>query len=421
MLETLTKEDPERFARLLERIPAGSPEAYPAAVFRGLADATVEAGVLVAVWREGLRLGGSDAERWLVRLIEANRAWDIPVELIEWVAGVATGEPDPAGSGADGDWDADRINMDALNSTRGAAVLALGNLLAENHGRAPVVAPALEALVGDPHVEVRAAVAAALAPLLEIDTDRALAAFSSLTAGAAPALLSSPYFGHFLRVAVHSRRYSAVAPVIAQMLAEPDESLRRSGAKWLTLASFYDSGLDPDVDALLAGDDAAARAAAIEVFADNVAYERTRVRAVDVLSRALHDSDEDVRSAAERAFYSLGDEPLADFAPLISALAHSPVLVSGASSALHSIEASRHPLPPEVLEVCEAFVSLHRKQVADYSTGAAGGVMYVVRLTLRLHAQSSDPDVRRRTLDLIDQLVVLRAHNIESDLDGFER
>jgi hypothetical protein len=38
-----------------------------------------------------------------------------------------------------------------------------------------------------------------------------------------------------------------------------------------------------------------------------------------------------------------------------------------------------------------------------------------------MHAQHTDPDVRRRCLDLIDDLVVLRAHNIESDLDAFER
>jgi hypothetical protein len=71
--------------------------------------------------------------------------------------------------------------------------------------------------------------------------------------------------------------------------------------------------------------------------------------------------------------------------------------------------------------VCEAFVALHRNSIGNIATSAAGDVDYVVRLTLRLHAQTNDPDLLLRTLDLVDQMVVLRAHNIESDLDGFER
>jgi len=41
------------------------------------------------------------------------------------------------------------------------------------------------------------------------------------------------------------------------------------------------------------------------------------------------------------------------------------------------------------------------------STAPAGDVMDVVRLTLRMHAQYADFDVRRRYLDRIDELLVL--------------
>ena len=49
VLETLTKEDPQRFARLLLRIPAGTAEAYVAAILRGLADARVDHDLLLDV------------------------------------------------------------------------------------------------------------------------------------------------------------------------------------------------------------------------------------------------------------------------------------------------------------------------------------------------------------------------------------
>jgi hypothetical protein len=38
-----------------------------------------------------------------------------------------------------------------------------------------------------------------------------------------------------------------------------------------------------------------------------------------------------------------------------------------------------------------------------------------------MHAQHTDPILRSRCLDLVDQLVVLRAHGIDRDLDTIER
>ena len=63
VLETLTKEDPQRFARLLLRIPPGTAEAYVAAILRGLADARVDHQLLLDVCRHAQRIGDSDTNR----------------------------------------------------------------------------------------------------------------------------------------------------------------------------------------------------------------------------------------------------------------------------------------------------------------------------------------------------------------------
>ena len=88
---------------------------------------------------------------------------------------------------------------------------------------------------------------------------------------------------------------------------------------------------------------------------------------------------------------------------------------------LHTLESSRQPLPANTLDLCEAFIATHQADIGDISTHAAADVTYITRLTLRIHAQHTDIEIRRRCLDLIDQLVVLRAHNIESELDTIER
>jgi hypothetical protein len=161
------------------------------------------------------------------------------------------------------------------------------------------------------------------------------------------------------------------------MLADADDETRQAGARLLTLAAYYDANLDSAVDVLLSSADVASRAAAVGDFADSITYAPRRDRTIAVLSAAFHDPDKGVRDAAKQGFYRLTDEPLADYAPLISAFADSPA--------------------------------------------PAGDAMCVVRLTLRVHAQHTHPDVRRRCLDLIDRLIVLGTHNIEADLDTVER
>lgn len=205
------------------------------------------------------------------------------------------------------------------------------------------------------------------------------------------------------------------------MLGGPDDNSRNAAARLVTLAAYYEPALDDEVDALLENADDALRAAAVTVFADNITYAPRRDRSIAVLSEALHDRAKHVRDAAERAFYGLDDQPLADYSALIATYAESPALADGSMVALHALDSSRAPLPPTTLEVCEAFVAAHQHDVGDIRTAAAGDVPYVIRLTLRMHAQHTDPGVRSRCLDIIDQLVLLRSYNIESDLETIER
>ncbi len=99
VLETLTKENPERFARLLLAIPPGTVEAYVGAILRGLAGARLDHPLLLDLCRHARDLGGSDTNRWLVRLIETHAAGTLDDELVTMVANVATGDPDPAARG----------------------------------------------------------------------------------------------------------------------------------------------------------------------------------------------------------------------------------------------------------------------------------------------------------------------------------
>ena len=66
-------------------------------------------------------------------------------------------------------------------------------------------------------------------------------------------------------------------------------------------------------------------------------------------------------------------------------------------------------------------VPRHRSEIGDLGSAASADAMYVLRLARRQHSQHSDPAVRPRCLDLIDELVVLQAGSIDQELDSLER
>jgi hypothetical protein len=174
------------------------------------------------------------------------------------------------------------------------------------------------------------------------------------------------------------------------------------------------------VDALLADPDDTVRAAAVTVFADNITYQPRRDRTIAVISTAFHDSAKTVREAAERAFYRLRDEPLGAYDTLITEFADSPALGDGDAAVLHTLESSRQPLPANTLDLCEAFIatpSRHRRH--QHARRSRRHVHHPPHATHQRAAhRHRNPTPLPRP---IDQLVVLRAHNIESELDTIER
>ncbi len=312
------------------------------------------------------------------------------------------------------------IDMAGLNSTRGAAALALGVLVFEDQSRLAAARDPLARLAADPSLQVRAMVAAALPSLLSVDAELAVELWRSAVAGTPDELLASGYVERFLHYAIRSGHYTAVADILDHMINSTTDEVRQAGARQLTVASFAMPELDLLVDAALNADEAT-RGGVIGVFAANVSNPNRRDRTFTVLKRGFSDPSHQVRSSAARAFYTLDKQRLDEHTALLEAFAISDSLRDNAGVVLHVLDEVRQPLPPVVLDICEGFVQAHGADIGDITTAAAGEAMSVVHLVLRLHAQHSDANIRRRCLDLIDQLVAIRAHGIDQDLASIER
>ncbi|MDP9418734.1 MAG: ATP-binding protein [Actinomycetota bacterium] len=416
VLESLTGKHPERFARLLLRFPSGTAQSYIDAILRGVAGARLDPELLLAMCRHAQDIGDPEGLRWIARLVETESAASLPAELLAIVASVATGAPDVP----DEEGIADDVDSTGLNSTRGAAALALGRLVHDDPERLPELCDALRSVCVDPSMPVRAMAVRALAFVLYVDEDTAIGLFLAAVGDASDALLASSHVNFFLNHAIRRGRYAEVADVLSSMSSSASEPARQIAARQLAVASYLDPTLDPAVDEAFAGDEAN-RAAIAGVYAANVVHPERRERAIQMLGRALADDSKTVRDAAARACYDLKDERLDEFVPLFEHLVRSRALVENGGPVLDVIEQSRHPLPTVALDACEQFVAAHGQSLGDISVAAAGDAMHVVRIALRLHVQHADPEIRRRCLDLIDTLVAGQAYNIEKDLAAMER
>ena len=426
VLEAATKADSQRFTQLLLRFPDGTAAPYVTAVLQGLAGARVDPQLLLRACQHAQQVAGHDANHAIVWLVEAEAAASLPAALVRMAAEIATSDPHPAAD----DWmprqsgteqrRGEALDLAGLNCTRGAAAAAIAKLLFEDPSRLGLLRDALTALATDPTLQVRAMATLALTSVLGIEPKVAVDLFRSAVADAPDELLASRYLERFLHYTIRAGHYPGVADVLSRMLACPVEEAQQAGARQLTVASFAAPELDRLVDAALKGDEAT-RAGVLGVFAANVANPHRRDRTFRALSHGFADPSPKVRSNAVGAFQVLGSQHLSGHAMLLEAFAGSAALHDHAGVVLHLLDASRQPLPRVTLDICERFVHLHGAVIADITTAPAAEAMYLVHLVLRLHAQHDSPSIRKRCLDLVDQLVAISAHGIDNDLASIER
>lgn len=413
VLAELTEQSGERFARLLLTLPANTNISYVNGILRGLAKSQLDLQLLGQVVDHSL-LFGPDVADAVAQLLEAHTGLTLPTRLLDVLVTMIGHTPGPlelAGLEPVG------LDWSALHTTAATALHALWNLIADEEARFNHVRGTLEQLASDSRPTVRATLPGALTPALYIDSDYAIRVFNRAVAGHAPQLLGSPPVEFFIGHTVRLGRFADIDAVITSMLASDVDDVCTVGARHLALASFLDETLDGRVDELLRDPRPAVREAAIDVFARSIAVAR-RERCVEVVATALSDPVEDVREAAGNVFHETPLLPFDGLSPLLTALIEGPGITEyGGTLALHWLATSRRRLPVLALDVCEAFVTAAAKDIGDIRTHASADSQEIVRIVLRLHGQHNEPTVRGRCLDLVDQLLLSRAHGIEQGLE----
>jgi hypothetical protein len=430
VLQAAAQDDPERFAKLGLRLDADTVPVYFEHLLIGLVQpaekatpASLES--IVTLVDHIAALPGRPASRWLPVLVRRYAAEPVPEHVLALIVRIATEDPDPdrdvwkvdAGSGTA--YYGGSILGAGMNSTRGAAAEAIAALVYEREERVGLLMPAIVSLANDPVIAVRACGAQAVHGLMRWRRDQAVTLLGELARTEDDALLSSEHVQPLIADAIPTH-WTAVRPLIEQMLRSADGTVKEAGG---TLASI--AGLDqPDADTLLneliVHSDPRVRAGTAKVLSARVISAHYRDRCTQGLERLFDDEDPDVREQSAKAFWRLQGQDLEEIALLAQAFIASRAFDTANVHFLHALERSTADIAELALATAERVLGPDRAGGTELRAGAESRMLCTLLLRV-LGTLDSDRARMNRALDLVDAMLAAGGWGVGEAIETVER
>lgn len=406
-LQSLVRQEPERFAGLADRMNASLHPAYFEAILQGLSrsEGGERPGTLsqiCAVLRRISRSGANTSGTEIAHAIRALEGEQIPGDILNLLCDVAQYDADPEAD----DWQ-DRSPAfepfdQAINSARGAAAFALSRLLFADRNRWTTVRPVVEKLARDPVLAVRTATVPCLLAVLDTNREDALMCFQLLLDDA-DAILGADSVVQFVHYAMF-RDYAALRPVLLRMVESRQSPVAVAGASQMALAALSIDEAREDADRLLlVGEEA--RTGVAEICAANVANRALGPQCERRLRAFFADDSQAVREAARRCWNHLEPDQIATRGPLIGVFAETLAPGDEMSVLVHKLQESEEPLPAELCDLAEKAVVAFGDRASSIRFGEGGDAHELSELMVRLYEETNDDAVRTRALDAIDDMV----------------
>lgn len=426
VLESETKRDPVRFAKLAERFPVNTHRYYYHSLLRGLTDSHADKDTVLGVARRVFALPDRPGHRYLCDAIAKFSAENLPDDILAIVGWCATEAESPKredltvrDSGNDEDNRPYDIVNKAINSVRGAAAETVGTLLLDKVDRVSFFMPYLERMVHDPCVIVRATVANALLCLYKYDEARAVDLFLILVDTDNDLLLATHHVDRFLYYA-NVGHFQRLRPVLRRMLDSPIPAVRETGARHACLAQFSNPDSADMGAECVAGDEAqrrgAARVAEANLFSSECA-EYTHA----TLPAFFNDPVKAIRAEAAGCFRNAEGRDLEKVKPIIRAFLDSTAFGENVEDLMWPLEHSTASIAEEVLLTCEAVIAHIESLGNDPMHGLYGQADNVAELVLRAYRQTDESAIRARCLDIVDRLLAQEVYGVSKELEEFER
>ena len=180
-------------------------------------------------------------------------------------------------------------------------------------------------------------------------------------------------------------------------------------------------GIADHLDAVLGGEDPAARKGAAGAAAHRLPHTANAQVAATTLARLANDPADDVRKEAAEVAGALRDHALRPFEGAIKGLIASSAFGEALTQLLYTLEHAPDRVDDLVLLCAQRFVQALGPEAADIRTGAAADSSKVGQLVIRALAQSRTLSERAALLDVLDQLLLLDAYGIDDVVSASER
>ena len=428
MMQTFVQRQPERFAKLALRFPADIQPAYLMNVLYGLKEARISTDLKVDVARKAFHStenGCLKAAADLLSKVEGGAL--LPEDAISFVIRCATEHPDPDREL----WRADKqgevayfggdILTCGINTVRGRTAEAIRDLIFQGRRYLDAFRPALEGLVRDANISVRACAASTLLAVAVHDAPAAISLFRTL-ADADDVLLGTHFAEDFIRRGL-TYALPSLREHIERMLKSENDKVRQAGGRLACLAHLSRTDAD-DLVATALSNGPPSRLGVAEIVEHNLTNGSCRDRCERILFPLFNDEDSAVKEKAARCFWHLWQKPnlpLTDYQELIRHFITSAAFVESPTYLLHALEDSRQLLPEVVLDVCEHFVLGCGDLARDVRTHHAGDERTVGPLVFRAYQQLACAPGQLRALDLIDRMCEEGLTSAARNLAEFER
>jgi hypothetical protein len=422
VLEKQVSRDPARFARLALAMPDDANTAYFDAILRGVASSEHE--LPLALTKELIErchaLPGRPCGRWIARPLVRHAEEAISSDLLELISWYAINDPDPS-SDRDGEDDDEKEDLlhHGLNSVRGGIAWEITRLVFARADHLEPLRPAINALVSDEIVAVRAMAGEVVLGLLRHHRDVAITLFLRLVDCPDERLLQTRYVREFLRYR-GSADFSRMRPVIERMVRSNLPEVRKAGAVQATLAALDEPEAAEIAESCLSGGDSERHGAAL-VYAANLKQARFRARCERALTQLFDDPSDDVRSAAGNAIARLEGSQLGEFEGLARRFLETQAFADSQEGMLDSLVDTTARLPALALESCDRMMRMFGTDAGDIRTRAAYLADHVSQVLVRAYADSSDRPLKERALDLIDRSLELNLHGAYKALAEHDR
>ena len=423
VLKTQVEKEPDRFARLSLRFPGTTNPVYMIQVLAALSSPGASSGIKLQVCLKGFEEYGEHCGSEIADVIGSIED-PLPDFAVNMLHSLATEDRDPSTEAWQEENGAGQTSYNGeiltagINTTRGRAVAAVGDLILHDAAYVDRFRPTLREIILDANISVLSWVAKTLRTVAYHDPALGMRLFQSMSLPD-DRLLATSHVYEFIFVSLQNY-FAELRPLITRMIRSSEPEVCEAGARLASLANLGHQSAEDLAQETLEGN-ARHRLGVAQVATANIAVPECRDWSEATLITLFDDEDAEVRREAASCFRRLHDQALDTYGALIAAFCDSKAFQEDSYYLVHALEESMERLPGMTCQVCERFLGRFADKARDASTGHFADAPAVARVIFRTYQQHQNDEWTSRSLDLIDRLCLEGIGDVGSQFEQFER